>query len=433
MRHAHKNAATNEEPKPSLVPKLRFPEFEGAGAWASRTFGDVTTKTDKRNKGGISYPVYSISNKAGFVPQSEQFAGVDSEKRGYDLAQYKLVGRNTFAYNPARINVGSIGFSGDLENVIVSSLYVCFKSNLEADDQFLQHFFSTRMFERSVCNHAEGGIRSYLFYENFSRIEILLPTLPEQQRIASCLSSLDELITTQTRKVDALKTHKKGLMQQLFPREGETQPRLRFPEFEGEWEEIELGAMVDLLSGYPFDGPDISQDSSGVPLLRGINVTEGRIRHSTEIDRFYCGPTEGLERFRLQANDLVIGMDGSKVGKNSALVSEADAGALLIQRVARLRARQESAIQFIFQRINSPYFHAYVDRINTSSGIPHVSSKQIKEFRICVPSEAEQQRIASCLSSLDDLITNESHKLETYKTHKKGLMQGLFPKVEEGS
>ena len=222
-------------------------------------------------------------------------------------------------------------------------------------------------------------------------------------------------------------------MQQLFPREGETQPRLRFPEFQnaGEWEVIELGEKVDLLSGYPFDGPDISQDSTGMPLLRGINVTEGRIRHNPEIDRYYTGSTEGLEKFRLQANDLVIGMDGSKVGKNSALVSEADAGALLIQRVARLRAKKPSLIQFIFQRIHSPSFHSYVDRINTSSGIPHISAKQIKEFRICFPSDAEQQRIATCLSSLDALITAETQKHEALKTHKKGLMQQLFPAPEE--
>jgi type I restriction enzyme S subunit len=176
---------------------------------------------------------------------------------------------------------------------------------------------------------------------------------------------------------------------------------------------------------------DISQDCNGIPLLRGINVTEGRIRHNPEIDRYYTGSTDGLEKFRVQTNDLVIGMDGSKVGKNSALVSQVDAGALLIQRVARLRTEKTSQIQFIFQRINSPAFHSYVDRINTSSGIPHISAKQIKEFLICFPSDAEQQRIADCLSSLDAQIAAETKKLEALKTHKKGLMQGLFPAPQE--
>ena len=198
-------------------PRLRFPEFRDAGEWEKLPLGEVTTKTDQRNTNGKSYPVYSISNKTGFTPQSEQFEGVDSEKRGYDISLYKLVGQHTFAYNPARINVGSIGYSGELNNIIISSLYVCFKTHPSTDDMFLRHFFDTNHFEKAVRDHVEGGIRSYLFYENFARISIALPTLAEQQRIADCLSSLDDLITAATRQLATLKTHKQGLMQQLFP------------------------------------------------------------------------------------------------------------------------------------------------------------------------------------------------------------------------
>jgi restriction endonuclease S subunit len=206
-------------------------------------------------------------------------------------------------------------------------------------------------------------------------------------------------------------------------------PKLRFPEFRdaGEWKPFPIGEKVDLLSGYPFDGVDISEDSSGIRLLRGINITEGVIRHSQDIDRYYLGNTEKLEKYRLQDNDLVIGMDGSKVGKNSALITSLDSGALLVQRVARLRTDFLASIQFIFQQINSSKFHAYVDRINTSSGIPHISTKQINDFQICFPATDEQQKIADCLSSIDDRITAETQKLATLKAHKKGLMQQLFP------
>ena len=208
-------------------------------------------------------------------------------------------------------------------------------------------------------------------------------------------------------------------------------PRLRFPEFQDAWEMTPIGGKVDLLSGYPFDGHEISQDGSGVRLLRGINITEGRIRHSPEIDRFYTGDIEGLEKFRVRLNDLVIGMDGSKVGKNSALISEEDADALLIQRVARLRTASPTLIQFIFQHINSATFHSYVDKINTSSGIPHISAKQIRDFTIGFPAPAEQQKIAECLSSVDELIAAQARKVDALKTHKKGLMQQLFPREGE--
>ncbi len=206
-------------------------------------------------------------------------------------------------------------------------------------------------------------------------------------------------------------------------------PKLRFPEFSNdeEWVKLSLGEEVDLLSGFPFSGSEISEDASGLPLMRGINITEGYIRHNQDIDRFYLGSLETLGKYILLKDDLVIGMDGSKVGKNSALIDKKDSGSLLIQRVARLRAKDRTSIQFIFQHINSIKFHSYVDRINTSGGIPHISAKQINDFEIYFPSHSEQQKIADCLSSLDDLISAENQKLETLKAHKKGLMQNLFP------
>lgn len=199
------------------VPEYRFSEFQKDSAWEKMKLGDVTTVINRRNKSNRSLPIYSISNKDGFVLQSEQFDGLDSESRGYDISLYKIVGRNTFAYNPARINIGSIGYSGNLKEVLISSLYVCFKTTDELDDEFLQCFLKTAEFNQAVENNVEGGIRSYLFYENFSRIRIALPSLQEQKKIASTILSIDDVISKYTDKVSLLNDYKKGLMQQLFP------------------------------------------------------------------------------------------------------------------------------------------------------------------------------------------------------------------------
>ena len=199
------------------VPEYRFPEFKKDSTWKKMKLGDVTTVINRRNKSNRSLPIYSISNKDGFVLQSEQFDGLDSESRGYDISLYKIVGRNTFAYNPARINIGSIGYSGNLKEVLISSLYVCFKTTDELDDEFLQCFLKTAEFNQAVENNVEGGIRSYLFYENFSRIRIALPSLQEQKKIASTILSIDDVISKYTNKVSLLNNYKKGLMQQLFP------------------------------------------------------------------------------------------------------------------------------------------------------------------------------------------------------------------------
>lgn len=202
--------------KGQKTPEFRFNEFEKDGEWEEKRLGDITNVVNRRNKSNRSLPIYSVNNKDGFVPQSEQFDGLDSENRGYDISMYKIVGRNTFAYNPARINVGSIGYSGDLKEVLISSLYVCFKTTDEIDDSFLICFFDTLPFREAVDNNVEGGIRSYLFYENFSRIKIAIPSLPEQKKIASTIFSINDFIDDYTKKLSLLEEHKKGLMQQLF-------------------------------------------------------------------------------------------------------------------------------------------------------------------------------------------------------------------------
>ena len=161
-------------------------------------------------------PIYSINNKEGFLPQSDQFDGVDSHERGYDISLYKVVNANTFAYNPARINVGSIGYSGNLNEVIISSLYVCFKTKDSLDDQFLLSYLNTFEFNKAVLRNAEGGVRSYLFYENFSKIKIPLPSLPEQQKIAAFLTTIDRQINLVGKQLERMQTFKKGLLQQLF-------------------------------------------------------------------------------------------------------------------------------------------------------------------------------------------------------------------------
>ena len=200
------------------TPKLRFPEFQNAGEWEPTNLRAITYKTNKRNKTGESLPIYSINNKQGFIKQEDQFDGIDSSSRGYDLSLYNLVDKHTFAYNPARINVGSIGYSGELNNIIISSLYVCFKTRESVIDDFLLKYFDSDLFNKAVVNSVEGGIRSYLFYDNFAKINLYLPpSRNEQQKIADCLSSIDSLIKATEDKVAHLKAHKRGLIQQLFP------------------------------------------------------------------------------------------------------------------------------------------------------------------------------------------------------------------------
>jgi type I restriction enzyme S subunit len=208
-------------------------------------------------------------------------------------------------------------------------------------------------------------------------------------------------------------------------------PNLRFKEFNDDWKLIPIGSKINLLSGYAFKGLSMSENSSGIKLLRGINITEGVIRHNQTIDRYYLEGLNNIKKYIVKENDLVIAMDGSKVGKNVALITSSDEGSLLVQRVARLRSDCKTSIQFIFQLINSLRFQNYVDKVNTSSGIPHISAKQINDFQIYFPMLSEQQKIADCLSAVDELISTQAEKIATLKANKKGLMQKLFPQKGE--
>jgi type I restriction enzyme S subunit len=425
MSSKTKTTATKEEAAPALVPKLRFPEFRNAPGWELMTLGEITTKTDKRNKGGKSYPVYSINNKAGFTPQGEQFTGVDSEKRGYDLSLYKVIERNTFAYNPARINVGSIGYSGDLNNVIISSLYVCFQTKPGVDDRFLMQFFGTRDFEGSVNNNVEGGIRSYLFYETFSIIKLFLPAFREQQKIADCLSSVDELIAAQARKLDALKTHKKGLMQQLFPREGETQPRLRFPEFQnaGEWVEQPLGQLIEVASGQVDPKQPPYCDS---PQIGSENIES----HSGKLVNVKSAGDKGVisGNYAFDENDILYSKIRPALNKVAAPAFKGICSA----DIYPIRPADGSLLRsYLFYLLLSQEFLDYAIRNSERGKIPKINRDALVTYKALIPSPDEQQRIADCLTSLDDLIAAQTQKHEALKTHKKGLMQQLFPSPEE--
>jgi len=199
--------------------EIRFKDDDGKEfpEWEVKKLGDVTYKVDKKNKHKEQLPIYSISNQNGFVPQSEQFEGLDSNDRGYDISLYKIVEKETFAYNPARINVGSIGYSGkEIDRVIISSLYVCFKTNLEIDDKFFLFYLQTEHFKNLVIKKGEGGVRIYLFYENFSEITISVPSLAEQTKIANFLSAIDEKIQLVSGQIEKMEVWKKGLLQKMF-------------------------------------------------------------------------------------------------------------------------------------------------------------------------------------------------------------------------
>ena len=201
-------------------------------------------------------------------------------------------------------------------------------------------------------------------------------------------------------------------------------PNLRFSEFRGEWEKVRLGEECNMLCGYAFNGEDIVEQGSYL-LMRGINITEGSIRHSSELDRYYSGSIEKLDKYKLAIGDLVIGMDGSKVGRNSAIVSSYEDGSYLVQRVCRIRSSIGN--NYILQFINNTKFHQYVDTVKTSSAIPHISLRDIKNYRISIPStQDETDKIAKLFLLLDERIATQNKIIDKLQSLIKGIRNDVF-------
>lgn len=232
-------------PNTGKVPTLRFPEF--SGRWNCYRLGDLTDLFSVRNKDGRNYPMYSVTNDKGFVPQSEKFE--DRAMIGENINSYKIIREGDFAYNPARINVGSIARYQEEYPCMISSLYVCFKPDkqLVNSDLLLHILKSPRLIDKYKL-HGEGGVRIYLFYPNFAQIKIWLPRLTEQSKIAKLLTLIEERITTQIRIIEDLKSERKFLLEQLFCLPKEHTPKLRLKGMTGDWYKVRLYDIVERIT-----------------------------------------------------------------------------------------------------------------------------------------------------------------------------------------
>jgi len=248
-------------------------------------------------------------------------------------------------------------------------------------------------------------------------IKLVFPSLPEQQKIADCLSSLDELIELQARQLEALKAHKKGLMQQLFPREGETTPRLRFPEFRdaGPWEVKRLGEVFCERS---------ERGSNGLELL-SVTISDGVVR-AAELERKNNANADLSNYKKVCPGDIVY--NSMRMWQGASGVSWWHGVVSPAYTVVTPKESQNA----VFWAYCFKLEHSIAKFVRFSQGVTsdtwNLKYPAFSAIEMAFPAEqAEQQKIADCLSSLDELIELQARQLEALQTHKKGLMQQLFP------
>lgn len=399
----------------ALEPMLRFPDFIGHPV-QSLHLGDVTTEsTDRNGTGQALSQIMGVSKADGIVPMEERLIGADT-------ARYKFVRNDWFAYNPMRLNIGSIARWQGSDGILVSPDYVVFKCKnvgpYRLDPVYLDHFRRSDAWEEFVSEKGDGSVRVRIYYKDLARLQLALPSFSEQQRIADCLDSIDALIGAQACKVEALRVHKTGLMQQLFPQEGATQPRLRFPEFDGagEWEPRTVGSVCASFSGGTPSTSNAEFYGGEIPFIRSAEISSDK----TELSLTSAG-LENSSAKMVRKGDVLVALYGA----NSGDVAIARIAGAINQAILCLRpsGSAEFLRQFLTCRKD------WIIRKYLQGGQGNLSGEIVKSIKLVFPSQREQQCIADCLTTLDDLRAGETRKLETLKTHKKGLMQQLFPRL----
>lgn len=431
MSSKSKATATKEEATPALVPKLRFPEFRAAEGWKERQLGEFLRESRlPGSKGNVAKKITVKLWGNGVLEKNDAIQGSIN-------TQYFRRKAGQFVYSKLDFLNQAFGIiPPSLDNFESTVDLPCFDIADGLNPVFLLEYVKRRDFYERLGETADGSRKARRIHaETFLSFSAALPSLAEQQKIAECLSSVDELIAAHARKVDALKTHKKGLMRQLFPCGSEIQPRLRFPEFKkgGVWERKTFSDLCDIKHGYAFESAFFSDEGEYVLLTPGNFYEQGGYRDRGELQKYFTG--EIPADYVLAKGDMLVAMTEQAAGLLGSPILVPEAGKFLHnQRLGLVISKPGIAWanEFFFYVFNTEGVRKAIHDTASGAKVRHTSPTKIGDVLISVPSTLpEQQRIASCLSSLDAQITAETEKLAALKTHKKGLMQQLFPSQEE--
>ena len=374
--------------KKSDAPAIRFKGF--SDAWEQRKFSDITFPAGEKNRDNLPLESYSITNEHGFVPQDEKFEN-GGTMREADKRMYYIVSPNSFAYNPARINVGSIGYQNIGKNVIVSSLYEVFKTSEDVDDRLLWHWFKSPDFQKLIMQLQEGGVRLYFYYDKLCMGEVSLPSLEEQRKIGKLFDTLDNLITLHQRKCIS-----------FTGRAGRLISTVNKKRITSSWEQRKVG---DLLIERNQQAP-MSDEYPLMAFIANEGVAPKGERYDRSalvtdtVNKLYKKTEKG--DFIYSSNNLETGSIGlNKYGK--ACISP-------VYSIFEPTGIADS--DFLGRRlVRKDFINAMVKwRQGVIYGQWRIHESDFLKIEIPVPSVEEQRKIGAYLDQLDNLITLHQRK-----------------------
>ena len=374
------------------APAIRFKGF--SDAWEQRKFSEITFLSGEKNRENLPLESYSITNESGFVPQDEKFEN-GGTMREANKRMYYIVSPNSFAYNPARINVGSIGYQNTGKNVIVSSLYEIFKTSDDVDDRLLWHWFKSPDFQKLIWQLQEGGVRLYFYYDKLCMGEVSLPSLEEQRKIGKFFDTLDNLITLHQRQPFLHSPPDISLIVQLTP-----------PFYTFSWEQRKLEDYLTVSAekntGNIYGRSDVLSVSGDYGIVNQIEF-QGRSFAGASVSNYGVVQTGDVVYTKSPLNSNPYGIIKTNKGKPG-----------IVSTLYAVYHPKENAfsdfIQVYFEqhaRMNN-YMHPLVNK--GAKNDMKVSAENALKGPVCFPSRIEQESISAFFSVLDNLITLHQRK-----------------------
>lgn len=427
----NKPKAMKQDTKSELKPKLRFPEFQSSPEWDNESMGEMYSfkGTNSFSRDQLNYESGTVKNihygdihtkfPSSFDIRKESVPFVNSSESLEKISPDNYCVEGDMIFADASEDLEDVGKSIEVVALNNQRLLAGMHTILARQKHkplivgFGGHLFKSARIRGQIKKEAQGAKVFGVSATRLSDIEICYPPeKAEQQKIVGCLTSLDELIIAQSQKLDSLKIHKKGLMQQLFPREGETVPSLRFSEFQEilKWEIKNLGGIADNL------------DNRRIPVAEN-NRVRGEVPYYGA-----SGIVDYINDFIFDEDLLCVSEDGANLVARTTPIAFSISGKTWVNNHAHVLKFEHRCTQTLVENyLNS----IKLDDFLTGMAQPKLNKAMLDSIPIPLPEIDEQQKIANCLSFLDGLIAAQTNKLDALKFHKKGLMQQLFPSPEE--
>lgn len=390
--------------------------------WNEVPFSTLFTSTSEYTDDLEQYPLYSLTIEDGITAKTERYERSHLVKKENS---YKVVRPNDYAYNPMNIRFGAVArHKGDIP-VAVSGYYDIFTTVHESDLVFMDSFLTYGPMITYYNKVSTGSLveKQRVHFSDFLEFSLALPPLEERKKIAQILAAQDKAIELQGRKIEELKRFKKGCLERMFPRKGQTVPEKRFPGFTGDWEQRKLGEVA---SSFEYGLNAAAKEFDGVNKYLRITDIDDSSRVFKDDD--LTSPDTDLSTaggYQLHDGEILFARTGASVGK-SFIYRESDGLVYYAGFLIRAKVKPEYDSEFIFQNTLGASYEKYIQITSQRSGQPGVNAQEYAEYTFLVPDYTEQKKIGGFLRQIDNLITLHQRELEEMKKQKKALMQLLL-------